>query len=161
MSEEKKQQRQHERSLKNTFGWARVDVLTMVIVCTFLAALCFSGIVEVIQTVFHITHNDHVEHQGAFHTYAHEICIILGAIGLILNGISYLLIGGYTYHQGSFLHLTADGNVYILDRVVDDGRKVSDSKETKDERKSKKIHEMARDVCSKFGGSLSYSHVIN
>lgn len=96
MSEKKTQQHQHEKSLKNTFGWARVDVLTMVIVCTFLTSLCFSAVVEVIQTLFHIGHNDHVAHEEEFHSYTYETIIILGALGLVLNGISYLLIGGYT-----------------------------------------------------------------
>lgn len=149
MTEKKKEQHQHEKSLKNTFGWARVDVLTMVIVCTFLTSLCFSIVVEVIQTLFHIEHNDHVSHEKEFHAYTYGYIIILGALGLVLNGIAYLLIGGYTFHQGSFLHLTADGNVYIIDRVVEDGRKISDSKEDKVERKSQKLHEMSRDVCSK------------
>lgn len=48
--------------------------------------------------------------------------------------------------QGSFLQLTADGNVYILDRV--DDRKISDTKDTKPERKSQKFHDLSRDVCS-------------
>lgn len=150
MSEKSKQQHQHEKSLKNTFGWARVDVLTMVIVCTFLTSFCFSTVVEVIQTLFHIEHHDHIEHSEEYHEYTFETIIILGALGLVLNGISYLLIGGYTYHQGSFLHLTADGNVYILDRVVTDGRKISDSNEAKTDRKSQKIHELSRDVCSEL-----------
>lgn len=151
MTEKKKEQRRHETSLKNTFGWARVDVLTMVIVCTFLTSLCFSIVVEVIQTLFHIEHKDHVSHEDEFHAYTYETIIILGALGLVLNGISYLLIGGYTYHQGSFLHLTADGNVYILDRVVEDGRKISDSKEAQElGRKTQKLHELSRDVCSKL-----------
>lgn len=149
MSENKKAQHQHEKSLKNTFGWARVDVLTMVIVCTFLTSLCFSVVVEVIQTLFHIQHKDHVEHEDEFHHFTYETCILLGTLGLVLNGISYLLIGGYTYHQGSFLQLTADGNVYILDNVVADGRKISDSKEAKVEKKPQKVHELSRDVCSK------------
>lgn len=150
ISEKKKQQHQHEKSLRNTFGWARVDVLTMVIVCTFLTSFCFSIVIEVIQTLFHIEHKDHVEHANNFHSFTYEPLIVLGALGLVLNGISYLLIGGYTYHQGSFIHLTADGNVYILDRVVTDGRKISDSKEAKVERKSQKLHELSRDVCSEF-----------
>lgn len=151
MSENKQQRQQHEKSLKNTFGWARVDVLTMVIVCTFLTSLCFSVVVEVIQTLFHIEHkDDHLGHKGEFHTFSSEACIILGSLGLVLNGISYLLIGGYTYHQGSFLQLTAEGNVYILDRVVTDGRKISDSKESKIERKTQKLHELSRDICSKL-----------
>lgn len=96
INDNKNQQHQHEKSLKNTFGWARVDVLTMVIVCVFLTSLCFSAVVEVIQTLFHIEHNDHVAHEKEFHSYTYEFIIILGALGLVLNGISYLLIGGYT-----------------------------------------------------------------
>lgn len=148
---EKVSEQQNEKALKNTFGWARVDVLTMVIVCTFMTSLCFSVVVEVIQTLFHIGHKDHLSHKSEFHSYPYETCIVLGALGLVLNGITYLLIGGYTFHQGSFLHLSADGNVYIVDNVVIDGRKISESKEEpKNVRKSQKLHELSRDVCSKF-----------
>lgn len=145
------QQKRHEKSLKNTFGWARVDILTMVICCTFLTSLCFSIVVEVIQTLFHINHHgDHMEHQDEddYHLFTYEFCIILGALGLVLNGISYLLIGGYTYHQGSFLHLTSDGNVYILNRVDVDGMKLANPKYIA--RKSQKVHEIMRDSCSAF-----------
>lgn len=148
-SEVSEQQKRHEKSLKNTFGWARVDILTMVICCTFLTSLCFSIVVEVIQTLFHIDHHgDHMDHAEEYHLFTYEFCIILGALGLVLNGISYLLIGGYTYHQGSFLHLTSDGNVYILDRVEDGGNKAKIPKQEKS--KSQKIHELMRDTCSAF-----------
>lgn len=40
-----------------------------------------------------------------------------GAAGLVLNGLCYLLIGGYTFHQGSFLHVTESGDV-VLSKVV-------------------------------------------
>lgn len=145
-SEKKKQNR--ESSLRNTFGWARVDVLTMIIVCVFLTSLCFSIVVEVIQTLFHVGHHDHIDHKEEYHTYTYEICIILGALGLVLNGISYLLIGGYTFHQGSFLHLTEDGTVYVLDRNINEKRQVSTEEKLK--RKSQRIHELSRDVCSTF-----------
>ncbi|KAG5672252.1 hypothetical protein PVAND_002394 [Polypedilum vanderplanki] len=149
MSPKKRKQQQHEKVLRNTFGWARVDVLTMVIVCTFLTSLCFSIVVEVFQTLFHVSHNDHLEHKDEYHTYTYEIVIILGALGLVLNGISYLLIGGYTFHQGSFLHLTADGNVYVLDRNVDDNRKPPvSSNESRMRRKAQLLHELSRDACS-------------
>ncbi|KAL7018742.1 hypothetical protein ACKWTF_010891 [Chironomus riparius] len=144
MSEKKKQNR--ENSLKNTFGWARVDVLTMIIVCVFLTSLCFSVVVEVIQTLFHVGHHDHLDHKDEYHSYTYEICIILGALGLVLNGISYLLIGGYTFHQGSFLHLTEDGTVFVLERNISEKRQVSTEEKLK--RKSQRIHELSRDVCS-------------
>lgn len=105
----KQQQQQHERSLKNTFGWTRIDILTMLIVCIFLAALCFSALVEAIQTLIHIGHQDTMHMPG--------IVLLLGILGLVLNGLCYLLIGGYTYHHGSFLHVTEQGNV-VLDRIV-------------------------------------------
>lgn len=144
-------QSQHEKSLRNTFGWTRIDVLAMVICCVILTSLCFSIVVEVLQTLFHIDHlGDHMDHGDEYHLFTYEFCIILGALGLVLNGISYLLIGGYTYHQGSFLHLTADGNVYILDRALDSGKKTSDSDLQASSRKSQKIHQMSRDTCSAF-----------
>ena len=121
----------------------------MVIVCTFLASFCFSIFVRVIQTFFHIEHNDHIEHPHEFHDYTYEVCIVLASLGLILNGISYLLIGGYTYHQGSFLHLTDDGNVYVVPRgnSLRFGQNMADSRL---KRKGNMIHELARDACSKF-----------
>lgn len=100
---------QQERSLRNTFGWTRIDILTMLIVGIFLAAFCFSLLVEAIQTLIHIDHQDTMHHPIAV--------IVLGLAGLVLNSICYLLIGGYTYHQGSFLHITSAGDV-VLERVV-------------------------------------------
>jgi uncharacterized BrkB/YihY/UPF0761 family membrane protein len=138
-----------QNSLRNTFGWARVDVLTMLIVCTFLASLCFSAIVESFHTMFHVSHHDHLDHKEEYHTYTYEICILMGALGLVLNGLSYLLIGGFTSHQGNFLHLTSDGNVYVLDRVVTDSRKPQSS-ETRFKEKSKLFHELSRDACSEY-----------
>lgn len=105
---EREVQRQ-ERSLRNTFGWTRIDILTMLIVGIFLAAFCFSLLVEAIQTLIHIDHQDTMHHPSAV--------IALGCAGLVLNAICYLLIGGYTYHQGSFLHITSAGDV-VLERVV-------------------------------------------
>lgn len=150
LSDKKKQQNQNARALENTFGWARIEVLTMIIVCTFLASFCFSIFVEVIQTFFHVGHNDHIEHEDSFHTYTYEICILLASLGLVLNGISYLLIGGYTFHQGSFLHLTKDGNVYVVDRGVNDNGKKPDNHDLKLKRKSQVVHELARDACSEY-----------
>lgn len=96
---------QPERELRNTFGWARIDVLVMLIGCVFLASLCFSLLVEALQTLIHISHLDEMHHPIPV--------LYIGFIGLALNLICYLLIGGYTYHQGSFLHVTEDGNVVL------------------------------------------------
>jgi len=100
---------QQETRLKNTFGWARIDVIGMLICCVFLASLSFSILVEALQTLVHIDHHDEMHHPIPV------LCI--GAVGLILNGICYLVIGGYTFHQGSFLYMTESGCV-VLNRVV-------------------------------------------
>lgn len=81
----------------------------MLIVCIFLASLSFSLLVEALQTLVHIDHQDTIHHPISV--------LILGITGLLLNGLCYLLIGGYTFHQGSFLHITSSGDV-VLDRVV-------------------------------------------
>ncbi|XP_065352823.1 proton-coupled zinc antiporter SLC30A1 isoform X2 [Cloeon dipterum] len=96
-----------ERRLKNTFGWARMEVLLMLVGSVFLASLCFSIIVEAVQTLFHIGHSD------AMH-YPMPVMII-GLCGFLLNVICFFTIGGYTFHQGSFLHVNAEGNV-VMDR---------------------------------------------
>ncbi|KAJ8941396.1 hypothetical protein NQ314_010396 [Rhamnusium bicolor] len=98
-----------EKKLKNTFGWARIDVIVMLICCVFLASLCFSIFVEALQTLVHIDHHDEMHHPISV------LCI--GTAGLLLNGVCYLLIGGYTFHQGSFLYVTESGDV-ILNKVV-------------------------------------------
>uniref|UniRef100_A0A8W7P8S1 Cation efflux protein cytoplasmic domain-containing protein n=1 Tax=Anopheles coluzzii TaxID=1518534 RepID=A0A8W7P8S1_ANOCL len=140
-----------ESSLKNTFGWTRIDILTMLVVCIFMASFCFSTIIEALQTL------SHIHHQDAMHFPAH--ILVLGAMGLILNGFCYLLIGGYTYHQGSFLYITASGNV-ILDHVITgDGvrkgdRRLSGSRkqvspsQMREQSKRQSVRELMRDICS-------------
>lgn len=96
-----------ERSLRNTFGWTRIDILTMLMVGIFLAAFCFSILVESVQMLVHINHQDTMHLPVAVFT--------LSVAGLILNVFCYLLIGGYTHHQENFLHIKATGDV-VLDR---------------------------------------------
>nr|XP_018908053.1 PREDICTED: zinc transporter 1 isoform X1 [Bemisia tabaci] len=102
-----------ERRLKNTFGWARIEVLVMLIVSVFLASLCFSLIVESVQTLIHIGHHDEMHHPIQV--------LSVGAAGLLLNGICYLLIGGYTFHQGSYLHVTASGDIVLQKKAKKSG----------------------------------------
>lgn len=146
-----KSRQQRENSLKNTFGWTRIDVLTMLVVCIFLASFCFSAVMEALQTL------SHIHHQDAMHFPIPVL--ILGSMGIILNGFCYLLIGGYTYHQGSFLYITSNGTV-ILDRVVTgDGirkgeRRLSGSRRhvptsAAGPAKRQSVRELMRDICSK------------
>ncbi|XP_055593427.1 zinc transporter 10 [Uranotaenia lowii] len=146
-----KSRQQRENSLRNTFGWTRIDVLTMLVVCIFLASFCFSAVVEALQTL------SHIHHQDAMHFPIPVL--ILGAMGIILNGFCYLLIGGYTYHQGSFLYITSSGEV-VLDKIVSgDGirkgeRRLSGSRkqvgaaQRHDAGKRQSVRELMRDICS-------------
>jgi hypothetical protein len=91
-----------EKKLKNTFGWARIDVLVMLSCFVFLASLCFSLVVEAVQTLVHIEHQDEMHHPISV------MCV--GASGLLLNGLCYLLIGGkYALAIKQFL-----GTIYIF-----------------------------------------------
>lgn len=129
----KHNQTKQERKLKNTFGWTRIDVVTMLICCVFLASFCFSVYVEALQTLVHI------DHQDAMHQPVAVLCI--GAAGLLLHGLCYLLIGGFTFHQGSFLYVTESGDV-MLNKVVVNGK----SKQITPTRKRQGLWEITRDV---------------
>uniref|UniRef100_A0A182JJU4 Cation efflux protein cytoplasmic domain-containing protein n=1 Tax=Anopheles atroparvus TaxID=41427 RepID=A0A182JJU4_ANOAO len=140
-----------ESTLKNTFGWTRIDILTMLVVCIFMASFCFSAVIEALQTL------SHIHHQDAMH-FPVQI-LILGALGLILNGLCYLLIGGYTYHQGSFLYITSSGNVILDHSISGDGvrkgdRRLSGSKrqvapsQLRSKTKRQSVRELMRDICS-------------
>ncbi|XP_031631004.1 zinc transporter 1 [Contarinia nasturtii] len=104
----------HRRSLRNTFGWMRIEILTMLAAGIFLGSFCFSLVVEAIQTLIHIDHQD---------TMHYPVFVFLLSIGgLILNIFCYIMIGGYTYHQGSFLHITSDGDVVLDEMAHEEGR---------------------------------------
>lgn len=128
----------------------------MLIVCIFLASLIFSLLCATFGSLFHMDHK-HEMH------YPIQIAII-GATGIILNGLSYLLIGGFTYHQGSFFHITPKGDV-VLDHVVSgDSIRKGDRRLSRTKKPIKSIHEtarrqgpmeMLRDMCSKSINSMS------
>lgn len=98
-----------DRRMKNTFGWARIDIVTMLVCCVFLASFCISLIMEALQTLVHIDHLDEMHHPLPV------LCI--GVSGILLNAFCYILIGGFTFNQGIFLHVTKSGDV-ILRRNV-------------------------------------------
>lgn len=109
VNETKTHRRRATRSLRNTFGWMRIEILTMLIAGIFLGAFCFSLIIEAIQTLIHISHKDTMHYPVAIFT--------LAVGGLILNAFCYLLIGGYTHHQANFRRITPAGDV-VLDQMA-------------------------------------------
>lgn len=101
----KTKQSRSDRRMKNTFGWARIDIVTTLICCVFLASFCFSLLVEALQTLVHIDHLDEMHHPLPVLT--------IGASGILLNAFCYILIGGYTFNQGLVLHVTMNGDVIL------------------------------------------------
>ncbi|KAL3266787.1 hypothetical protein HHI36_010944 [Cryptolaemus montrouzieri] len=134
-----------EHKLKNTFGWARIDVVSMLICCVFSASLCFSVVLAALQIFVHIDH---------LHEMHHPISVLcMGVAGFLVNTCCYILIGGYTFHQGSFLYVTKGGEV-VLNKVaptqsVRQGeRRLSRTKTISSELRNKRqsFNEMCRDV---------------
>lgn len=68
---------------KNTFGWARAEVLGALVNAVFLIALCFSITVEAFKRFIEVEniHNP-------------QLLVIVGTIGLIVNIIGLFLFHG-------------------------------------------------------------------
>lgn len=68
---------------KNTFGWARAEVLGALVNAVFLVALCFSITVEAVQRFIKIEtiHNA-------------KLLVAVGTLGLILNIVGLFLFHG-------------------------------------------------------------------
>ncbi|XP_055941075.1 proton-coupled zinc antiporter SLC30A1-like isoform X2 [Argiope bruennichi] len=89
------------KTLKNTFGWARVKVLGLLVNMLFLGALCFAASVSAVQTMVHASHEDTTPMYPM-------LMVILGIINFSLNILCFLLIGGYTHHQGCSMIIQGD-----------------------------------------------------
>ncbi|XP_013784442.1 zinc transporter 1-like [Limulus polyphemus] len=94
-----------ERTLKNTFGWARVEVFGVLVNILLLVALCFPICVEALQAMVHASH------ENTQPRYPLGL-ITFGAGGLCLNFICIALLGGYTHHQICYFRVNG-GDVQI------------------------------------------------
>ncbi|XP_011630150.1 zinc transporter 1 isoform X1 [Pogonomyrmex barbatus] len=134
-----------DRRMKNTFGWARIDIVTMLVCYVFLASFCFSLLMEALQTLVHIDHLDEMHHPLPV------LCI--GISGILLNAFCYILIGGFTFNQGIFLHVTKSGDVILCRNVRLQETKNGEQQLSAQTRrsplaipKSEGLREMCRDV---------------
>jgi Co/Zn/Cd efflux system component len=80
-----------DRSLKNTFGWRRIEVVGSIASLVFLFSLCFATMIEALQTVFHTSHLDTMHHPKWI------MVLVGGHVAVWL--VSFFVIGGYSYHQ--------------------------------------------------------------
>ncbi|RWS22680.1 zinc transporter 1-like protein, partial [Leptotrombidium deliense] len=74
----------NESTLKNTFGWARIEVLGAMFNMIFFAALCFSVTVEGLQSLAHSSH------EKTKPTYPH-LLMVGGVAGFILRILLYVM----------------------------------------------------------------------
>ncbi|XP_012280120.1 zinc transporter 1 isoform X3 [Orussus abietinus] len=138
-------QSRSETTMKNTFGWARFDILSMLVCCVFLASFCFSLLVEALQTLVHIDHLDEM------HLPLPVMCI--GAAGILLNAFCYILIGGYMFNQDIFVHVTENGDVMLRRNVhfkpvseSDPQRNAATERRSLQSTRTQGLREMFRDV---------------
>lgn len=83
---------------KNTFGWARAEVLGALVNAVFLVALCFSISVESIKRFIDVETIHHPEH-----------VLVVGFIGLLVNLVGMFLLydsGGHGHSHGGHNKLT-------------------------------------------------------
>ena len=91
--------------MKNTFGWARIDIVTMLVCCVFFASFCFSLLIEALQTLIHIDHLDAMHHP--------LLVMSIGASGIVLHAISYVFFGGDSINQGTYLQVSKSGDIFF------------------------------------------------
>lgn len=74
---------------KNTFGWARAEVLGALVNAVFLVALCFSITLEAFKRF--------IEKQTIHDA---KLLVVVGVIGLFVNLVGLLLFrGNYFFHS--------------------------------------------------------------
>nr|CAG4645653.1 EOG090X09D3 [Lynceus sp. MCZ IZ 141354] len=78
---------------KNTFGWARAEVLGALVNAVFLVALCFSILVESLKRFYEIEE-----------IHDPQLMLIVGGIGLLVNLIGLCLFHGHGHSHGGHGH---------------------------------------------------------
>ncbi|KAL3201846.1 hypothetical protein MRX96_042762 [Rhipicephalus microplus] len=95
-----------ERTLKNTFGWARVEVLGTLVNMLFLMALCFAISVAAVQTIVHASHENTEPHYPM-------LLLCFGILGLSVDIICYIVIGGTRVRRGCNLRIVQGTEVQV------------------------------------------------
>jgi len=93
-----------ENSLKNTFGWARMEVVGSLSSLVFLGSLCFASFIECLQTLFHSEHLDTMHHPDW----------IMGVAGgnVVVWIFTFVVLGGFTNHQMEAVRSTDCGKYH-------------------------------------------------
>lgn len=89
---------------KNTFGWARAEVLGALVNAVFLVALCFSITIEACKRFIEV---EHIHEPG--------LLVLVGVIGLLVN----ILGLGLLYEHGGHSHKSLTANHDTLMHLAD------------------------------------------
>lgn len=81
---------------KNTFGWARAEVLGALVNAVFLVALCFSITVEACKRFIEMEK-----------IHDPQLLVVVGALGLLVNLIGLLLFHGKLLLRGNVLNIVS------------------------------------------------------
>ncbi|GAB1599911.1 zinc transporter 1-like [Argonauta hians] len=95
------------RTQKNTFGWARAEVLGALVNAVFLVALCFSIFVESLKRL--------VEKEVINNP---EMLVIVGVLGLLVNFIGLCLFRGHTHSHGGGGHGDKPESVALVENKI-------------------------------------------
>lgn len=95
-----------ERTLKNTFGWARVEVLGTLVNMLFLMALCFAISVAAVQTIVHASHENTEPHYPM-------LLLCFGILGLAVDIVCYVVIGRSRMRRGCNLRIVRGTEVQV------------------------------------------------
>ena len=74
------------KSQKNTYGWARAEVVGALVNAVFLIALCFTIFVEALERLV-----------GDEHIHNPDMMLIVGALGLVINIAGLFLFHGHAH----------------------------------------------------------------
>ena len=77
------------KSQKNTYGWARAEVLGALVNSVFLIALCFTIFIEAIQR---LTYSHTIEHV--------DTLLYVGIAGLVINALGLFLFHDHGHAHG-------------------------------------------------------------
>lgn len=101
-----------ERTLRNTFGWARLEVLGALINLLFQVALCFAISVAAIQTLVHASH-ENTEPRLPL------VLLCFAILGLAVHTVCYLVIGRHESRRGCNVGIVSGTDVQV-NFVLDD-----------------------------------------
>ncbi|OAF71896.1 Solute carrier family 30 member 8 [Intoshia linei] len=89
------------RSKRNTFGWARAEVLGALVNAVYLAALCFTIVIESIQkitTIATMSEDDvKMDNHYLIDKKNFNLLLIVGGVGLAINVVGLIVLGGHSH----------------------------------------------------------------